>query len=143
MKRAISLLLVVIMLSATVTSLVGCNLVYELFFRHPERAAVLIIPEVSEIKNINLTAKNGGTHTLPQKDYDFILSQLGSAQAYDESYTDFVYGYYTYEIRINLGGDARHYYLYEERGRLLLEVPYSGVYMVDRELYDYVAEYFE
>lgn len=143
MKRAISIFLCILMLSMTVTSLAGCSLIDELFFRHPERAVALTIPTLDEIDNIKVTARVGGTHTVPKQDYELILDYLSRLEPYDESYTDSVYGYYVYEIRINLGGDARFYYLYEEGGQLFLEVPYSGIYRVDSALYDHIGRYFE
>ncbi len=76
------------------------------------------------------------------EDIETILGYLANAKPYRESVQDAVYGedYRALNIR-TIEEDNCRCYIYQKRGKTLLEIPYAGIYTVESAFFDYLDDY--
>ena len=135
--KALSIVLIVIFL-----------LVFALFFMPPEwyfwndfSGPIPTIPR-EEVFYMQAFDRNADHRDISDDDFDLICAYVASAKpSRVQSTSDAVYVTDYCGLRVSSGKENIRYYVYRERFRTYIEIPYVGVWEVDDELYELLSEY--
>ena len=122
----------------------GGILGYYMYDKMFPMAPDIIIPEDDEIFEIAVSGDDGGKIFLDDQDEDKILLFMRNCQPTREwTVNDYptVESYYIVTVYTSEDGNGYRYFVYEEGGRVYLELPYHGVYTVDEEILDFIKGY--
>ena len=104
----------------------------------------VVIPGNDDIYEIAISYGLGDKIFLDDKDEEIILAFMRGCQptrnwtVNDYPYVD---EYYIITVYTSEDGYGYRYFVYEEGGRVYLELPYHGVYTVDEEILDFIKGY--
>ena len=122
----------------------GGILGYSMYNKMFPIAPDIIIPGDEEIFEIAISGGNGDKVFLDDTDEDKIISFMRSCQP-TRNWTVNDYptaeSYYIVTVYTSEDGNGYRYFVYEEDGRVYLELPYHGVYTVDEEILDFIKGY--
>lgn len=124
---------VVIMIGIIIVMILGGYLVFVKIF---PRALSIQVPPIGSISSISFsTNEHENTKVkIPQDEFSEILVVISNAQPTRAmSVNDYptVTPYYT--IELSCGESTIRYFVYEERGKAYLEIPYEGIYHINKE----------
>lgn len=124
---------VVIMIGIIIVMVLGAYLAFVKIF---PRALPIQLPPIGSISSISLsTNEHENTKAeIPQDEFPKILAVINKARPTRAmSVNDYptVTPYYT--IELSCGESTIRYFVYEERGKAYLEIPYEGIYHINKE----------
>ena len=122
----------------------GVILGYSMYNKMFPMAPDIVIPGDDEIFEIAISGSYGDKVFLDDKDEDKIISLMRSCQPTRKwTINDYPTAEYYYIVTVYTSedGDGYRYFVYEEDGRVYLELPYHGVYTVDKEILDFIKRY--
>ncbi len=137
MRKALIYFLAAMLVLATLLSVSSC---------HSEPVRELVMVERSEIEYIQVfTDMENREKRIPEEDFERVLGYLQAATPIKNSITDSVVYSEDYRgIGIRSGDTTYFYFVYKDwLGRTVVEVPYTAIYKVDSEFFDYLDAFFK
>ncbi len=105
------------------------------------KAKPIILPEINNIKSIEIIIDNENKNYSDKKIIKNMLSALNSAKpTRSQSISEVPIGNYI-RIDIVLSNGTTTFFIYEKNNKYFMELPYTGIYSINKSTYDLIKSY--
>ena len=139
MKR----ILLILIFTFALFGILGCAMLSLVGYINQGEAERLEEIKRDDVVRVKAFSRDENEREISSDDIDTVLEFISKAEPMRASHNDSVYSEDYRGIMIVTNETVHYYYIYKKGSRTILEVPYIGVYKVDRELFKLINGYFE
>ena len=136
MKKVRIIIIVLLCLAAA-----GGYTVFDNIF--PE-AEPISCPDVADILSVSLTENKGAFVAVEKSAIDILLENIRNAHpTRRESVNDYPTAENFFTVDIDATDRKYRYFIFEEKSKVCIEMPYEGIYESEQEFFDFLMKFFK